>query len=412
MEAYNIQRDLDYQRDTYLKSILLSSLFLGAILAGLAVATTALDARPWLCLAVTLLVSNEFRRRGDSLSGAWAFLLGLLATLSLSLYLYGPNTTVYFLMSFPSVLGALLLDRRSFLRLAILSCIVMFVLTTFQVNVVPSINLTFAPCLFCMAATAIIYLNAGNVLETVYWATDIQKKDTHRAEMFYEQKEQLAETLRQLTHAHSRLEIMNAKVVQSQHQAEYASQAKTTFLSNMSHELRTPLNVIIGYSSSMLDMPALYDNMNLSSKQERDIKLIKDSGYYLLGLINDILDLSKIEAGKLELHCAETSLPEIFKGLVATSVGLVKDKPILIRPDFPEDLPLVWADPTRVRQIVLNLMSNAIKFTNTGSVTLHAHVDAQVVHISVIDTGIGIPEKALPHIFDRFEQAERDTDKN
>jgi len=84
----------------------------------------------------------------------------------------------------------------------------------------------------------------------------------------------------------------------AQKRAEQASQAKSVFLSNMSHELRTPLNVIIGYTSSMLDMPEIYDNLTLSQVHQRDIQIVKDSGYYLLGLINDILDLSKIEAGK------------------------------------------------------------------------------------------------------------------
>jgi adenylate cyclase len=230
--------------------------------------------------------------------------------------------------------------------------------------------------------------------------------------MIYEQKEQLSEALRQLTHAKSSLELTNKKLEAAQLRAERASQAKSVFLSNMSHELRTPLNVVIGYTSTMLDMPDLYGQAILPTAYRADILLIKDSGYYLLGLINDILDLSKIEAGKLDLHCASVNLPDMFRGIIATSIGLIKNKPIQIRPDYAENLPLVWADPIRVRQIVLNLMSNAIKFTPTGSVTLQASLKDQAVHIAVIDTGIGIPEKALPHIFDRFEQADRDTDKH
>src|SRR5260221_4730458 len=180
----------------------------------------------------------------------------------------------------------------------------------------------------------------------------------------------------------------------------------------MSHELRTPLNVIIGYTSTMLDMPGMYQNVPLPRGYIEDIRLIKDNGYYLLGLINDILDLSKIEAGKLELHRSIINISEMFRGIVATSIGLVNDKPLQIRPDFPDDLPPVWADTTRIRQIVLNLMSNAIKFTPSGSVTLQAVVKDQQIRVAIIDTGIGIPAKALAHIFDRFEQAEHDTDEH
>src|SRR5262249_15144359 len=152
---------------------------------------------------------------------------------------------------------------------------------------------------------------------TIHWATDIQQKDTRRAEMFYAQKEQLGEALRQLTHSKSLLEMSNQKLEIAQHRAEEANHAKSTFLSNMSHELRTPLNVVIGYSSTMLDMPEIYDHAPLPPQYIKDVKLIQESGHYLLGLINDILDLSKIEAGKLELHRATISLPELFSGIIA-----------------------------------------------------------------------------------------------
>src|SRR5579859_590792 len=412
MNVYDIDRDLIYQRGIYLKGLILLTVFLGAILFGLAYAVASLDIRPWLPLAIMLIVSNEFRRRQRIRVGTWIYLIGLLIVLSMSLSVYGPNTPIYFLMGLPAVLGMLLLNRRSFFDLAILSCLLMFVLTALQTSVVTSINLTFVPCLFCLAVTTILYLNASMALEKVYWATDIQKKDTQRAEIFYAQKEELSEAFRLLTHSKSLLELSNQKLEIAQHRAQEASRAKSLFLSNMSHELRTPLNVVIAYSSSMLEMPQLYNSVALPWQYSRDIQLIRESGYYLLGLINDVLDLSKIEAGKLELHRTTVSLAELFPGILATCTGLVKDKPVQVRPDYEDgDLPLVWADPIRVRQILLNLISNAIKFTQSGSVTLRVRREGEVVRLSVIDTGIGIPETALEHIFDRFEQATHDTDK-
>jgi signal transduction histidine kinase/HAMP domain-containing protein len=193
--------------------------------------------------------------------------------------------------------------------------------------------------------------------------------------------------------------------------ADEANKAKSLFLSNVSHELRTPLNIVIGYTSSMLERPAMYDNIPLPVVYANDIELIRENGYHLIGLINDILDLSKIEAGRLELQREPISLLDIFRGVLATAVGLVKDKPVLIRSDIPDQLPLVRADPTRVRQIILNLMSNAVKFTERGSVTLRACTEDGFVKIAVIDTGIGIPENALPHIFDRFRQGDHNTSR-
>ncbi len=209
-----------------------------------------------------------------------------------------------------------------------------------------------------------------------------------------------------------RVEERTAQLAQAQHTAEQASKAKSIFLSNMSHELRTPLNVVIGYTSSMLEMPQMYDNVVLPPIYRSDIQLIMDNGRYLLGLINDILDLSKIEAGKLELQRSAVKLTDVFQGVISTSIGLIKDKPIQIRPDFPDTLPCVYADAMRVRQIILNLMSNAVKFTEAGSVTLSARVKGQFLIISVSDTGIGIPEKSLSRIFDRYQQAEQDTERH
>ncbi len=201
------------------------------------------------------------------------------------------------------------------------------------------------------------------------------------------------------------LEAANIKLVEAQRNTEEASRAKSTFLSNMSHELRTPLNVIIGYAHSMITMPQMFDDHAMPEIYRPYLKLIEDNGHYLIGLINDILDLSKIEAGKLDLLCSTVDLTEIFRGVLATATGLLKDKPVQIQPDYPENLPLVWADPIRVRQIVLNLFSNAVKFTATGNITLKAEVLGDWLAISVIDTGIGIPEEAQAAIFARFGQA-------
>jgi len=209
------------------------------------------------------------------------------------------------------------------------------------------------------------------------------------------------------------IETLEARVIkrtaeldEARQQAEAASNTKSVFLSNMSHELRTPLNMVIGYTSSMLNMPQMYDGMELPPAFRDDVHLIQENGRYLLGLINDILDLSKIEVGKLEIYLTAVNLNEVFKGVIATSIGLLKDKQIQVRPQYEDDLPYVWADSLRLRQILLNLMSNAIKFTETGTVTLSAKQENDRIKISVIDTGIGIPQDALNVIFDRFEQVQ------
>ncbi len=190
--------------------------------------------------------------------------------------------------------------------------------------------------------------------------------------------------------------------------AEAASNAKSEFLSNMSHELRTPLNMVIGYTSSMMTMPEMYDHVPLPDVFRKDIATIHESGQHLLGLINDILDLSKIEAGRFTLQPQPVTLNDIFSGVIATAIGLIKEKPVQLRPDYPDDLPPVWGDPMRIRQVLLNLLSNAVKYTEAGDVVLSARVQGDRLVISVRDTGIGIPPEALAYIFDRFAQVQNE----
>ena len=162
--------------------------------------------------------------------------------------------------------------------------------------------------------------------------------------------------------------LQDARSVQLTEQAleemREADRLKTQFLANMSHELRTPLNSIIGFSRVILkgiDGP-------VNETQSQDLNAIHDAGLHLLGLINDILDVSKIEAGKMELTFGDVDLREIVRGVMSTAVGLVKDKPIELISHVPETLPLLQADSIRVRQILLNLVSNAAKFTDQGQI--------------------------------------------
>lgn len=211
------------------------------------------------------------------------------------------------------------------------------------------------------------------------------------------------------------------------HQLEIASKHKSQFLASMSHELRTPLNAIIGFSEVMLDP-------NLGplpvEEQQEFLTNILTSGKHLLRLINDILDLSKVEAGKMELHPEAVSLVETIEGVLGTVKPLATKKQIAVKSVLAANLPPAWADPPRLKQILYNLLSNAIKFTPaSGHVTVTARtvnlstrqlvdssrpVDQSTsrpidspsgwIEVAVADTGIGIPAKDLDRIFEEFEQ--------
>lgn len=182
---------------------------------------------------------------------------------------------------------------------------------------------------------------------------------------------------------------------------------KSQFLANMSHELRTPLNSIIGFSRVILkgiDGP-------VTDMQQQDLTAIYNSGQHLLGLINDILDLARIEAGKMELNYEEVHLSEMVHSVFSTAKGLVKEKPIKLVEEVPADMPTVRGDTMRIRQVLINLISNASKFTDEGSITIQTQVQESLngkleALINVIDTGPGISPEGQEKLFKAFSQVD------
>jgi len=187
--------------------------------------------------------------------------------------------------------------------------------------------------------------------------------------------------------------------------AEASSRVKSEFLANMSHELRTPLNAIIGFSDVMRSR--LFGPMH--ARYEEYAGLIHESGQHLLSLITDILDLSKIEAGKFVLDPQPVNLAESAAYCLDLTRRRAEETGITLSANVPADLPVLIADPRSVKQILLNLLSNAVKFTPAGgAVSLSAQALEGKLLLAVHDNGIGIPRKALARIGHAFEQANND----
>ncbi len=183
---------------------------------------------------------------------------------------------------------------------------------------------------------------------------------------------------------------------------------KTQFLANMSHELRTPLNAIIGFSQ------VLSEGMDgeINETQKKDLDAIYQSGMHLLSIINDILDISKIEAGRMQLDLAEFDMGDVVLDVLSTAKPLVKEKEVALRVELPKEAPRVYADRIRIRQVILNLISNAAKFTAKGHILVRVASNSNEVEVHVADTGMGIRESDIPKLFNEFKQLDPSTTRN
>jgi signal transduction histidine kinase len=211
--------------------------------------------------------------------------------------------------------------------------------------------------------------------------------------------------------AQSVLAIQNARlfheIEDKSRQLEVASQHKSQFLANMSHELRTPLNAILGYTELILD--DIYGET--PAKMRGVLERVQRNGKHLLGLINDVLDLSKIEAGQLSLALADYSLKEVVHSVFSAVESLAHEKKLALKVEVPNDLPVGRGDERRLTQVLLNLVGNAIKFTDQGEVAIKASAVNGAYTLSVCDTGPGIPPADQAKIFEEFQQADSSATK-
>jgi signal transduction histidine kinase/DNA-binding response OmpR family regulator len=224
--------------------------------------------------------------------------------------------------------------------------------------------------------------------------------------------EEVQENNRALEENSARLEETvdrrTAELQRAMEAAEEANHSKSRFLANMSHELRTPMNAIIGYSEMLIEDAEDEGHDDVAG----DLRKIHQAGRHLLALINDVLDLSKIEAGRMDLYLETFEVAAMIDEVTATVRALVDQKSNELVVDIAPDVGRMHADLTKVRQGLFNLLSNAAKFTENGRVEVRVRAEGDDLLFEVRDSGIGIPEGKLSHIFDEFSQADESTTRN
>ncbi len=227
-----------------------------------------------------------------------------------------------------------------------------------------------------------------------------------------QQNDELLRSLAALTEREADLIALNrslaaaeASADEARRVAEEANRAKSEFLANMSHELRTPLSAVIGYSEMLQEELEDLGHGDMLG----DMRKIESNARHLLGLLNDVLDLSKIEAGGMEVYVEEFDVAAVVHDVAATVEGLVAKRGNTLVLELPRDVGQARSDMTKVRQCLINLLGNAAKFTGDGRITLSARREGDILAFTVSDTGIGMSPGQVERLFARFSQAEAST---
>jgi len=250
------------------------------------------------------------------------------------------------------------------------------------------------------------WLSAYTLFTAVHWYGAMQARSELLLDETRNHRAELSQALKSLEMAYETQKHTQLELIWARNQAEDGRCLKEQFAANISHELRTPLNLILGFSDIMYRSPEVYGDVEWSPRLRRDIHQIYRSSQHLLDLIDDILDLSRFEMATFSLVLEVIDLHALLQETIEIARDLTRGRPVELQFEVAGELPLIEVDRTRIRQVVLNILSNACAFTEAGSVTLTARVVNREVVISITDTGAGIPTDKLPHLFDEFYQVD------
>ncbi len=250
------------------------------------------------------------------------------------------------------------------------------------------------------------WLISRQLVIVLNWMQTSYKEANSLLEQLRNERASIVRTLKQLEEAYVRIEKMNYALIEARSAAEAARQSKIEFAANISHELRTPLNIIIGFSETMANAPETYLGVSWSPTLRGDVEQIYRSSRHLLSLIDDILDLSALDMHRLGLTFEETSIEAVITDAVAVVQDLFHAKNLYLKINISPGLPPLRIDATRIRQVLINLLNNANRFTMTGGVTISAQMSGYAVQVAVIDTGVGIAPQDVPKVFDEFGQVD------
>ena len=294
-----------------------------------------------------------------------------------------------------------LLGTRVMISLAGLSSVVLLA-SAWQHGRLDSAGL--APTFIIWLTVLAAWLSHRSIVTAAEWALSSYRQARDSMKDAQQHRGELARTLKALDDAYRRLERFSVQLSQAREAAEESRRAKQMFVANVSHELRTPLNIIIGFSEMLALSPESYGAEAVPRQFMGDINRVYRSARHLRGLIDDVLDLAQVDARRMPLITERASLPEIIAEAVDMMESLAAQKGLALVCDVSESIPTVFLDRLRIRQVLLNLLSNAVRFTEAGQIAVSAELRDTEIVVIVSDTGSGIAPGDLDKVFDEFRQ--------
>ena len=377
--------------------------FVGLILAGSPEQFRHKSQHVWLALCMFFLAFAVWLlRMWRERLATWTLIVGTLAANVLAATWGGLEPAIC-LLFLPVGLAALAIGTPAGASIA--------VVCTLFLLLAPGTTLAVATPLRAIASLAvwgvvgIIWLTLDSLLAAVQWSWTNYEQGRVSLEQAREYQVQLHETMQDLASANVQLTRMNQLAYGLRQSAEEERRAKEQFVANVSHELRTPLNMIVGFCEMITESPETYGDQ-IPPTLLADLTVVLRNSQHLSGLIDDVLDLSQIEAGQMALTKERVPLAEVVRSAAVAIRPLFASKKLQLETEIPDDLPPVFCDRTRIREVILNLLSNAGRFTDCGGAKVQVRQDGGDVVVSVADTGPGIADEAQDRIFRPFQQSD------
>jgi signal transduction histidine kinase/CheY-like chemotaxis protein len=387
----------------------------------------------WLYVNIWLLPRRGFS--GHMLTSSWigAGLLLLSATLgyvlrnrhlhlATHLYTWGllvtvasiqgdsPLPGIVYLFVLPVIFASVLLSRPGFFLVAVVAASLTLNTALASAGAGPlGARLLSAgamlPVAVILFVTLACWLSSRSLYTALAWVWSGYERALHNEQVARERQAELRRALKALDEATHRLERTNYMLALARDQAEEARRLKQQFAQTISHELRTPLNLIVGFTELMAEAPEYYD-VSFTPAYLRDLSIVYRNACHLQNLVSDVLDLARIEAAQMSILLEEAEPAALVREALDTVHSLVEARGLALHIEVEPDLPLLYVDPVRIRQVLFNLLNNAVRFTDQGSITVSAYRQGGEVVFAVADTGTGIAPEDISRVFEEFQQVD------